>query len=246
MSPTRLHVDDELASGRRLSLGEAQAHYIARVLRLRPGDTLIVFNGKGGEFDAAVEAIRKDSAVLAIGAHKETSTESTLHVQLVQGISRGERMDFVVQKATELGVKRITPVLTKRGVVRLDARRADTRRAHWQNIAASACEQSGRVRPPLIDGPVPLDAWFGAMSDRADVDLILRPDADLALAAVAAPVTKLCLLIGPEGGFSAAEYEAAAAAGFRAVSLGPRILRTETAATAALAVAQSLWGDLGG
>ena len=124
MSPTRLHVDDELASGRRLSLGEAQAHYIARVLRLRPGDTLIVFNGKGGEFDAAVEAIRKDSAVLAIGAHKETSTESTLHVQLVQGISRGERMDFVVQKATELGVKRITPVLTKRGVVRLDARRA--------------------------------------------------------------------------------------------------------------------------
>jgi 16S rRNA (uracil1498-N3)-methyltransferase len=245
MPLTRLHVDEELASGKRLTLGEAQAHYVGRVLRLRPGGTLILFDGSGSEFDATIERIGKDSAEFTVGARSATDTESALHVQLAQGISRGERMDFVVQKATELGVKRITPVLTRHGVVRLDARRADTRRAHWQSVATSACEQSGRVRPPLIDEPVPLDTWFGAMTRRADVDLILRPDTDLALAAVPAPVTKLCLLIGPEGGFSAAEYEAAAAAGFRAVSLGPRILRTETAAVAALAVAQSLWGDLG-
>lgn len=245
MPLTRLHVDDRLESGRRLKLGEAQARYIGRVLRLRPDDTLILFDGSGGEFDARIEKIGKDSAVLTVGARSEANTESALHVHLVQGISRGERMDFVVQKATELGVKRITPVSTKHGVVRLDARRADTRRAHWQSVAASACEQSGRVRPPLIDEPVPLDAWFGGMTGRADVDLILRPDADLALAAIPAPVTKLCLLVGPEGGFSSAECGAAAAAGFCAVSIGPRILRTETAAVAALAVAQSLWGDLG-
>lgn len=246
MPVTRLHVDDELASGRRVTLGAAQAHYVGRVLRLRKGDTLILFDGSGTEFDAVVERVGKDSAELAIGTRNETHTESVLHTQLVQGIGRGDRMDFVVQKATELGVKRITPVMTRHGVVRLDSRRADSRRAHWQSIATSACEQSGRVRPPLIDEPVALDAWFGAMTRRADVDLILRPGADLPLAAVPAPVTKLCLLIGPEGGFSDAEYAAAAAAGFRAVSLGPRILRTETAALAALAVAQSLWGDLGG
>jgi 16S rRNA (uracil1498-N3)-methyltransferase len=245
MPLTRLHVDDELASGGRVALAEAQAHYVGRVLRLRPGDTLMLFDGSGSEFEAIVRRIGNDCVELAVGARNATNTESGLHVQLVQGISRGDRMDFVVQKATELGVKRITPVLTRHGIVRLDARRVDSRRAHWESIATSACEQSGRVRPPLIDEPLPLDAWFRAKTSRTDVDLILRPDADQALAALPAPATKLCLLIGPEGGFSAAENDAATAAGFRAVSMGPRILRTETAAVAALAVVQSMWGDLG-
>jgi len=163
----------------------------------------------------------------------------------VQGISRGERMDFVVQKATELGVKRISPVLTHHGVVKLDAQRATRRRDHWQSIAESACEQAGRSRPPLIDQPMPLNAWFGARTKETDTDLILRPGATAVLASLAAPVTKVCLLIGPEGGFSDTEYEDAQIAGFNAVSVGPRILRTETAAIAAIAVVQSLWGDLG-
>ena len=163
----------------------------------------------------------------------------------MQGISRGERMDFVVQKATELGVKRITPVLTEHGVVKLDDKRAAKRRAHWEHVATSACEQSGRTRLPLIDAPVALKTWFGSKPRDADVDLILKPGASARLAAIGMPRTKVCILIGPEGGFSQSEYEDAEMAGFEAVSLGPRVLRTETAAAAALAVLQSLWGDFG-
>jgi len=153
-------------------------------------------------------------------------------------------MDLVVQKATELGVKRISPVLTEYGVVKLDAARATKRCDHWQSVAASACEQSGRIRPPLVDEPMGLDVWFGARTEEADTDLILRPGATTSLTSLAAPVTKVCLLIGPEGGFSDTEYEDAEVAGFRSASLGPRILRTETAAIAAIAVMQSAWGDL--
>ena len=153
-------------------------------------------------------------------------------------------MDFVVQKATELGVKRITPVLTEYGVVKLDAKRAAKRHEHWQGVAASACEQSGRTRLPLIDEPVALKQWFGAKPADADVDLILRPGAATPLANVKPPATKACILIGPEGGFSDTEYEDAEVAGLKAVSLGPRVLRTETAAVAALAVMQAHWGDL--
>ena len=154
-------------------------------------------------------------------------------------------MDFVVQKATELGVKRISPVLTDYGVVKLDAARRASRRQHWQKVAESACEQSGRIRPPLIDEPMPLNAWFGEKTRDADVDLILKPGSATALTSIAAPATKLCILVGPEGGFSDIECEGGVIAGFTAVSVGPRILRTETAAVAALAIAQSQWGDLG-
>jgi len=245
MTYTRLFIDDDLQSGGALHLDGEKAHYMGRVLRLRTGDAVTVFNGRDGEFTATVDRIARNRAVLLLGEPVESSAESPLKIHLVQGISRGDRMDFVVQKAAELGVKRITPVLTKHGVVKLDAARAAKRREHWQGIAESACEQSGRMRPPLIDPPAELNAWIGARTAEADTDLILRPGAPLALAAVARPVTKACLLIGPEGGFSDREYEDADAADFTAVSLGPRILRTETAALAALTVAQTLWGDLG-
>ena len=152
-------------------------------------------------------------------------------------------MDYVVQKATELGVKRITPVLAKYGVVKLDGKRAAKRRDHWQSVAESACEQCGRIRPPLIDEPLPLNTWFGEKTGDADIDLVLLPRAATALTSITAPKTKVCMLIGPEGGFSSSECDDANAAGFKAVSLGPRILRTETATAAALTVAQSLWGD---
>lgn len=243
MALTRLFIPAELKSGREVRLDADQSRYLGRVLRLRDGDALLVFNGNNGEFAASISRIGRSSGTLLIEAHIETAMESPLRVHLVQGISRGERMDYVVQKATELGVKRITPVLTRYGVVKLDAKRAAKRRDHWQSLAESACEQSGRIRPPLVDEPLPLNAWFGEKTGDADIDLILLPRAASPLTSITAPQTKVCLLIGPEGGFSSRECDDAAAVGFKAVSLGPRILRTETAAAAALAVAQSLWGD---
>ncbi len=153
-------------------------------------------------------------------------------------------MDFVVQKATELGVKRITPVLSERGVVKLDPERAAKRRDHWQKVAVSACEQSGRVRLPLIDTPVRLATWLANAPPAVDTQLILQPGAVTPLARTEPPATKVCLLIGPEGGFSTNEVEDATRAGFQAVGFGPRVLRTETCAIAALALMQGLWGDL--
>ena len=239
MSQHRLYIDNRLAPGSEITLTGDKAQYLGRVLRLRVRDEILVFNGDDGEYGAAIVAIAKGKVSLIVRGEIETHTESSLKVHLVQGISRGERMDFVVQKATELGVKRITPVLTEYGVVKLSADRGAKRQEHWQKVAISACEQSGRIRPPLVEAPITMKDWFGQRTDKADTDLILQPGAT-----IAAPQTKICLLIGPEGGFSQAEYEDAAISGFQAVSLGPRVLRTETAAVAAISVVQSLWGDL--
>jgi 16S rRNA (uracil1498-N3)-methyltransferase len=244
MSLTRLYINHRLSTGATLRIDGDQARYIGRVLRLRPGHSVRVFNGDDGEFDAQIQKVSKSLSELLVEGPVDSATESNLKLHLVQGISRGERMDFVIQKATELGVKRITPVFTEYGVVKLDEKRAAKRRDHWQGVAESACEQSGRIRPPLIDAPVALNTWFGMSARETDTDLILRPGAPTALASIDAPATKVCLLIGPEGGFSDQEYDDAQLAGFTAVSLGPRVLRTETAALAAVSVAQSLWGDL--
>ncbi len=245
MAITRLFVRGDLQPDQTLQLDKEQSRYVGRVLRLRVGDAIAVFNGEAGEFAATISSLDKTSAAIAIGSAIESSTESPLKVHLVQGVSRGERMDLIVQKATELGVKRISPVLTEYGVVKLDQARSARRRDHWQKVAESACEQSGRIRPPLIDEPLTLKSWLGAKTREADVDLILRPDATTPMASLQPPRTKVCLLIGPEGGFSDIEYDDASVAGFTAVSLGPRVLRTETAAIAAVAIAESMWGDLG-
>ncbi|MBT8065771.1 MAG: 16S rRNA (uracil(1498)-N(3))-methyltransferase [Gammaproteobacteria bacterium] len=244
MPRTRLHIAAEFGVNSTLQLDADQARYLSRVLRLRVGDSLLVFDGLGYEYSASITSLGRSNATLLVDEATVATTESDLKVHLVQGVSRGERMDFVVQKATELGVKRITPVLTEFGVVKLDATRAEKRREHWQKVAASACEQCGRVRLPLIDAPLPLKHWFGNKTERVDTELILKPGAATPLTRIDAPKTKVCVLIGPEGGFSDGEFEDAAIAGFRAVSLGPRVLRTETAAVATLAVLQSLWGDL--
>jgi len=241
---TRLFVSEALSNGATLELHGEHARYIGRVLRARVGDPVFVFNGEDGEWRAEITGITKSVVSILVQEHHETLTESSLKLHLVQGISRGERMDFVVQKATELGVKRISPVLTEYGVVRLDAARIEKRRDHWESVAASACEQSGRTRLPLIDAPMTLNDWFGNKPADVDAELILTPGATTSLAQIETPSTKVCLLIGPEGGFSESEYEDAAITGFAAVSLGPRILRTETAAVAALSVLQSIWGDL--
>lgn len=244
MSLTRLFVNGHLSAGADLKLDKDQANYLGRVLRLRAGESLSVFNGEDGEFRASITKLSKESATVHVVSPVETRTESPLKIHLVQGISRGERMDLVVQKATELGVKRITPVLTEYGVVKLDKNRAAKRRDHWQGIAESACEQSGRIRPPLVDDVVSLNAWFGARPKEVGTDLILHPGAIDSLASIPTPEPKVCLLIGPEGGFSESELDDAQLAGFQVASLGPRVLRTETATIAAISVAQSLWGDL--
>ena len=241
---TRLFVSGQLINGAELLIEGDRARYLGRVLRLRVGDEITVFNGEGPEWAATIGGMTRNTATLHVGESDEVGTESPLKIHLVQGISRGERMDFVVQKATELGVKRITPVLTEYGVVKLDQARGEKRRDHWAGVAASACEQSGRTRLPLIDAPMTLKEWFGNKPAEVDAELVLMPGATSSLAAINTPTTKVCLLIGPEGGFSKIEYEDAAIAGFSAVSLGPRVLRTETAAVAALSVLQSRWGDL--
>ncbi len=241
---TRLLVSGALINGAEFELDGDRARYVGKVLRARVGDVFTLFNGEGPEWPATITRISKSAVSLELGNSVEAGAESPLKIHLVQGISRGERMDIVVQKATELGVKRMTPVLTEYGVVKLDADRAEKRREHWQKIANSACEQSGRTRLPLIDTPVTLKNWFGAKPDAVDAELILVPGAATPLAAIPAPETKICVMIGPEGGFSDTEYKDAEVSGFKAVSLGPRVLRTESAAIATLAVLQSLWGDL--
>jgi len=241
---TRLFVSEALINGAEIELDEDRARYLGKVLRVRVGDAIAVFNGEGPEWPATITRIARNSVSLKLGESHTPAVESPLKVHLVQGISRGERMDLVVQKATELGVKRITPVQTEYGVVKLDANRAEKRRDHWQKIANSACEQSGRTRPPRVDAPLPLKHWFGAKPATVGTDLILTPGAAAKLNAVVVPDTKICLLIGPEGGFSDIEYEDARVSGFTAVSLGPRVLRTETAAIVALAALQCKLGDL--
>lgn len=240
---TRLFVSTPLSNGASVELHGESARYLGRVLRARPGDSVFLFNGDDGEWRATIRTISKSGVELLVEEALDSRAESPLKMHLVQGISRGERMDFVVQKATELGVKRISPVLTDYGVVKLDGKRAGKRREHWQRVAESACEQSGRIRPPLIDAPLSLNAFLGARDAGSSTQLVLSPDATRPLADVNRPDTKLCLLIGPEGGFSEREYEDAGVAGFEAVGLGPRVLRTETAAIAALTAAQLLWGD---
>ena len=241
---TRLFVSGALINGAEVEVDGDPARYLSKALRSRVGDQVTLFNGEGPEWPATISQISKSTVVLKLGDGIEANTESTLKIHLVQCISRGDRMDFVVQKATELGVKRITPVLSEYGVVKLDNARAEKKREHWQKIAASACEQSGRTRPPLIDTPITLKNWFGNKPASVDAELILTPGAATPLASIATPETKVCILIGPEGGFSDTEYKDAAVSGFEAVSLGPRVLRTESAAIATLAVLQSLWGDL--
>ena len=244
MPRTRLYIEGRYSGGSIIGLDAEKARYLGRVLRLNIGESIFVFDGQGNEYKAEILALGKATARLKVAEPVDTLTESGLRVHLVQGISRGQRMDFVVQKATELGVKRITPVLTEYGAVKLDAARAARRRDHWQGVAASACEQCGRVRLPLIDTPLPLRDWFAEKPASVDRELILRPGAEKSMLEAGKPATKVCLLIGPEGGLSDREYEDAQLQGFEPVSLGPRILRTETAAVAAIALLQSRWGDL--
>ena len=242
MSSPRFYIPVALAAQTSLALPEAAAHHAARVLRLRGGDAVTLFDGSGGEYAARITAIGKHDVTVAIGRHDPVERESPLAVTLVQALSSGERMDLTVQKAVELGVHRIVPVESERGVVRLKGERAARRVAHWQQVAVSACEQCGRNRIPGVEAILPLAAWLAAES-RAAPRWLLLPGADTALRDLPRPSGPVELLVGPEGGLTDAEADAAQRAGYRPVRRGPRVLRTETAAPALLAAMQALWGD---
>ena len=248
MRLTRVYVEAPMAAGKRLVVAGSAANHITRVLRLRSGDALTVFDGSGGEFGARIEEFRKDSVVVAVEEHRPLERESPLPLTLAQGISRGERMDWVIQKATELGTARIVPLFTKRSVVRLDEKQADRKLQHWRAIAIAACEQCGRNRIPELAAPVDFFDVLPAEASGA-TRLLLSPTGDLRIEDLGQDVRQgaskgITVLIGPEGGLEDVEQEAAIAAGFKAVRLGPRVLRTETAAIAALTIIQRYFGDL--
>lgn len=239
----RVFTAGPLAPGGRAALEGDAATHVTRVLRLGAGDGLVLFNGDGLDHDATITAVRSGRVEVAVGAARPAAAESPLAITLVQCVSRGERMDFVLQKATELGVARIVPALSERSVVRLDGDQAARRLEHWQGVVTAACEQSGRARIPTLDAPLRLADWL-RQPPAAGCRVFLVPGAAHALPAVAAGSTAVELLIGPEGGLAPGEQSAALAAGFLPASLGPRILRTETAALAALAILQASAGDL--
>ena len=240
----RVYVEAPLAPGARAAAIGTAALHITRVLRLGAGDPVTVFNGDGSDYPATITALRGARIEVEVLDRVPARPESPLVLTLVQGIARGERMDLIVQKATELGAVAIQPVLTARSVVRLDAKAAGRKLAHWRAIAIAACEQCGRARLPAVAAPLPLARWLARPAPDPCLRLQLSVDARESLVTAAAGSRAIELLIGPEGGLDDEEREAAAHAAYRPCSLGPRVLRTETAAVAALALLQGVAGDL--
>ena len=237
----RFYLEAPLAPDSKIALPPNAGHHASRVLRLREGDAIIVFNGGGGEYAARILRLSRDGVTVQVGDFVPAERESPLGVTLVQGIAAGDRMDLTIQKAVELGVAAIQPVLAERSVVRLKGERGDSRREHWQRVAAAACEQCGRNRVPAVAGAVTVAAYEIAHDA---LKLLLTPAARLNLRAVDISAGKpLVLAAGPEAGFSEPEEALLLAGGFVPVHLGPRVLRTETAGPAALAALNALYGD---
>ncbi len=240
---TRIHLPEPLAVDARIALPEAAARHVAQVLRMRPGELLTLFNGAGGEYDAVIESADRRTVQVRVENYREVERESALSLTLAQCVSKGERMDYTIQKAVELGVSAIVPVLSARSVVKLDSERWEKKLEHWRGVVSSACEQSGRTALPHIHPVQRLDAWLAASGD--GMRLVLAPGGHHGLKQLP-PAQSATLLVGPEGGLSDEEIALALHRGFTGIGLGPRVLRTETAGVAALAALQALWGDLGG
>ena len=237
----RIYTEQVLVANSPLELEAGPSAHIARAMRMRVGDQLILFSGQGGEYKACVNAVDKKTVTVDIGAYCDTGIESPLAIHLGIAISRGDRMDWVVQKATELGVQRVSPLLTQRTEVKLKSDRAEKKTQHWQQIAIAACEQCGRNTIPKIEPLQSLTSWVA--TTEADRKLVLHHRA-LAKTANGRIPSTIALLIGPEGGLSPVEISLAEDAGYQALRLGPRVMRTETAPLAALAILQSQWGDM--
>ncbi|MCU7842745.1 MAG: 16S rRNA (uracil(1498)-N(3))-methyltransferase [Candidatus Thiodiazotropha sp. (ex Monitilora ramsayi)] len=237
----RVYTEQPLQSGNEVLLEEDSSHHLFHVLRLQSGDSISLFNNEGGEFEATISEIGKHGASATIGGLIREEVPPKLAIQLLLGISRGERMDFALQKATELGVNRITPVFTKRCVVKLNEKKRASRMAHWQKIIVNACEQSGRALLPELDSPAEIG---NAVSEQtAHTTLLLDHRSNKTLTEIKKPKGSICILVGPEGGLSSEERKLAKGKGFTGIKLGPRVMRTETAPLAAIAAIQTLWGD---
>jgi len=242
---TRIHVSGPIEVGGVCTLDARQSHHVLSVLRLKTGDALVLFDGAGGEYAATILRPGKRAVTVTVHEHRLVNRESPLAVTLAQAVSSGERMDYTVQKAVELGVAAIQPLTASRSVVRLTAERADRRASHWRAIVVAACEQCGRNRVPQVAAVVPIERWLAQLPAASDGAhrLLLTPRADIRLRELERPRHPITLLAGPEGGLTEDEEAAARRAGFVSAGLGPRVLRTETAAVAALAALQALWGD---
>jgi 16S rRNA (uracil1498-N3)-methyltransferase len=241
MRHTRFYTSQALTSTGSVELTGSASHYLTRVLRMSEGETVTLFNGDGWNYSGEInEVLRQRVSIKLVGRHKPNN-EAGLKITLVQAISRGERMDYSLQKATELGVYCIQPLICRRVEVRLDEKRKAKRMAHWQGVVISASEQCGRARIPEITEPLFLQEWLHSAGD--GLRLILDPEAKTSLSSVTVSNKAVSILVGPEGGFSDEEMEQAIGHGVTAVSLGPRVLRTESAGPAAIAVLQTIAGD---
>ena len=240
----RIHCELTLGPGAQFSLAPEAAQHVAKALRLKAGDALVVFDGRGGEYDAAIQRIDRARVDVKVGGWRETATEARIEIGLVQGLPEAaDKMDWIIQKATELGIAWIQPVTCERSVVRLTGDRAERRQAHWRRVAIAACEQSGRTLVPDVRATLPFMSWMAGAP--APPRWLLDP-AGAPVAGLAAPQAPFELLVGPEGGLSERERDLALSRGCEPVALGPRVLRTETAALAALAAIHALWGDFRG
>ena len=239
----RVYIDQDLRPGCEVRLPDQAGEHVARVLRLERGAALILFSGDGHEFDATLASLAKHAVTALIHGVREIDRESPLKLTLAQGIARGEKMDWILQKATELGVARIVPIVTERTEVKLDEERAERRMAHWASVIAGACEQSGRTRLPALGAPQRMDRWLGSITDTAAVRLALLPEGDGTVRHFPQMDNGAILAVGPEGGFSDNDVALLKQANFHGLRLGPRILRTETAGIAALAALQAVAGD---
>jgi len=237
---TRLYLPQTLTSGSTLDLPDEAFRHLVQVLRMQTGESLTVFNGQGGEYAATLATASRKGATLSIGEHNPVSREAPIHVTIAQCVSKGDRMDYALQKSTELGAAGFIPLLSARGVVKLDGERWEKKVEHWRGVVVGAAEQSGRTQVPTVTAPETLERFVAA--PREGLKLILAPGGDCSLAAL--PITStLTALVGPEGGFSPQELDLADRHGWQRVGLGPRILRTETAPVALLAALMALHGD---
>jgi len=242
MRITRVHTPEQsLSVGDCVTLGRDAAHYLATVLRLRPGTRVALFNALDGELLGEVVTADKKQVSVQLREKRQGSVDPSLPIHLAVGLSRGERMDYLIQKATELGASSITPLFTEHCEVKLDHKRTEKRLAHWQKVAVSATEQCGRCHVPDIHVPLPLSEWL--QQQHQGLTLVLDHRAEHAPRESETPPSQITLLSGPEGGLSTDELNAAVESGFTPSALGPRVLRTETAPLAALSVLQYLWGD---
>jgi 16S rRNA (uracil1498-N3)-methyltransferase len=237
----RFYIDAPLRAGSSCALPEEAAHHALHVLRLRGGDEVTLFNGRGGEYAGRIASLGKRELLIDVLQHREVEREAPLHMVLVQGVSSGERMDFTIRKAVELGVAEVRPVLAAASVARPKGERAAARREHWQKVAISACEQCGRNRIPQVHEMISVEQ---IPADQASYRILLSPRAELRFSEACRKVeTAVTIAAGPEAGFNAAEEAAFLDAGYVPAKLGARVLRTETAALAALAALNALRGD---